>query len=99
MLALILAAAIVPAGHTFECTPIRVWDGDGPVWCAEGPRIRVSGVAARETDGSCRPGHPCPDADPETAKATLVDLVGNKVATSREGHALVEGPTMRCVSA
>ncbi|ARU15912.1 hypothetical protein A9D14_06595 [Croceicoccus marinus] len=98
MLILLFAAAIVPSGQTFECTPIRVWDGDGPIWCAEGPRIRVSGVAARETDGTCRPGHPCPDADPETAKSVLVDLVGVRTGTSREGHALVKGPTMHCIS-
>jgi endonuclease YncB( thermonuclease family) len=53
-LVLFLTASIMPAGQTFECTPIRVWDGDGPVWCAEGSRIRLSGIAAREIDGTCR---------------------------------------------
>jgi len=56
------AAATAPAGETFTCTPTRVWDGDGPIWCAEGPRIRLSGIAAREMDGTCRPNHPCPRA-------------------------------------
>lgn len=39
---LILAAAaiVVPSGVPFTCTPVRVWDGDGPVWCKEGPRGR-----------------------------------------------------------
>jgi len=46
-------AVIVPAGQTFQCTPTRVWDGDGPIWCSEGPRIRLSGVAAHEMDASC----------------------------------------------
>lgn len=32
-------AEIVPAGRTFQCTPGAVWDGDGPVWCAEGPKV------------------------------------------------------------
>jgi endonuclease YncB( thermonuclease family) len=45
---LLLAAKIIAAGATFACTPIAVWDGDGPVWCAEGPRIRLHGIAARE---------------------------------------------------
>ena len=62
-IALLLAVAVVPAGQSFQCTPVAVWDGDGPIWCAEGPHIRLSGIAAREIDGSCRPGHPCPNAD------------------------------------
>lgn len=51
---IILTLANLPAGVSFSCTPIAVWDGDGPIWCAEGPRIRLAGVAAREIDGSCR---------------------------------------------
>ena len=42
-----LAASIVAAGQTFTCTPTHVWDGDGPIWCAEGPHVRLSGIAAR----------------------------------------------------
>lgn len=95
---LLAAAAIVPAGQSFECTPTAVWDGDGPIWCAEGPHIRLSGIAAREMDGTCSPGHPCPDATAEAAKAALADLVGQPVGVSRHGHTLVEGPTMLCQS-
>lgn len=32
------AVAIVPTGELFPCESIRVWDGDGPIWCADGPR-------------------------------------------------------------
>ena len=46
MLAL-LAASIVASGQTFTCTPTHVWDGDGPVWCAEGPHLRIAGIAGR----------------------------------------------------
>jgi endonuclease YncB( thermonuclease family) len=53
-LLLALAVTVVPAGQTFACTPVAVYDGDGPVWCAEGPRIRLAGIAAREMDGTCR---------------------------------------------
>lgn len=94
----ILLATVVPAGETFVCTPVRVWDGDGPIWCAEGPRIRLSGIAARELDGSCRDGHPCPGADPIEARDHLAHLVGNIIGTSREGHLIVKGPAMRCQS-
>ena len=97
MLALALLSAI-PAGESFNCTPTHVWDGDGPIWCAEGPRVRLSGIAAREMDGSCRRGHPCPEADAEQARDTLVRLIGEPIGTGQYGHVLVRGPAMQCVS-
>ncbi len=93
-----LAAAIVPAGQTFECTPVRVWDGDGPIWCAEGPHVRLSGIAAKEMDGTCNSNQPCPEASAIEARNGLVALVGEARGASPEGHVLVRGPTMRCVS-
>lgn len=97
-LTLLASVAVVPAGTTFECTPTHVWDGDGPVWCEEGPRLRLSGIAARESDGTCRSNQPCPDASAEDAKRALVALLGRPVGTSRHGHTLIEGPAMRCLS-
>lgn len=99
IVALVLAVAVVPAGQSFDCTPTAVWDGDGPIWCAEGPHIRLSGIAAREMDGSCRPGHPCPAADPIAARDHLAELVGTPQGKLRTGHVKVSGPTMRCRSA
>jgi endonuclease YncB( thermonuclease family) len=96
---LLAAAAVVPAGQIFDCTPTRVWDGDGPIWCAEGPRVRLSGIAAREIDGTCRTNQPCPDADARQARDALVALVGHQRGRSVQGHVLVSGPTMRCRSA
>lgn len=49
---------------TFVCTPVAVWDGDGPIWCKEGPKIRIAGIAAREMDGTCSRGHPCSRQEP-----------------------------------
>lgn len=95
---LALAGVIVPHGETFECTPEAVWDGDGPVWCTEGPRIRLSGIAARELDGSCSPGHPCPEAGPFKARDALARLIGRPVGDGPHGHVLVKGPTMQCRS-
>lgn len=95
---LILAAQIVAAGVSFTCTPTRVWDGDGPIWCAEGPRIRLAGIAAREMDGSCRSGHPCPRASAVAARDHLVRLVGRPVGRSREGHVLVRATPLTCRS-
>lgn len=95
---LLAAALIIPAGQSFSCTPTHVWDGDGPIWCAEGPRVRLSGIAAREADGSCRPNQPCPAATAQEARDTLVSLVGDPIGVGPHGHILVRGPTMSCVS-
>jgi endonuclease YncB( thermonuclease family) len=58
-----------------------VHDGDGPIYCAEGPKIRLTAVAARELDESCSPGHPCPDASGAEAKAELTRLASGHVLT------------------
>lgn len=89
---------IMPAGEIFTCKPTRVWDGDGPIWCAEGPRIQPSGIAAREMDETCKPGHPCPSASGIDARDYLVKLLGGAVGQARTGHILVHGPTLTCVS-
>jgi endonuclease YncB( thermonuclease family) len=90
--------AAVSKGTSFTCTPTRVWDGDGPIWCAEGPRVRLAGIAAREMDGTCKPRHPCPRASAPAAKAALVALLGGARGQASEGHALVRGPKLICVS-
>lgn len=95
---LLASAATVPAGQAFACTPTHVWDGDGPVWCAEGPRIRLAGIAAREMDGTCRSSQPCPAESAENARDALVELVGKRTGVGAQGHILVNGPTMQCVS-
>lgn len=89
---------IIQAGQSFMCTPTHVWDGDGPIWCQEGPRVRLAGVAAREMDGTCTPNQPCPRATAEAARDALVALVGTPTGVGRHGHILVVGPTMRCHS-
>ncbi len=93
-----LAASIVTAGQTFTCTPTHVWDGDGPIWCAEGPHVRLSGVAAREMDGTCRRGHPCPEASPTQARDALVRLLGGARGSNSTGHVIVAGPRLTCRS-
>ncbi len=94
MFILLLFAAVVPSGQAFTCTPTAVWDGDGPIWCAEGPHIRLAGVAA----GSCSAGHPCPNVDPVAARDHLARLVGEPQGRNRTGHILVRGPAMTCIS-
>lgn len=97
---MILAAILlaVPAGEVFTCTPVAVWDGDGPVWCAEGPKIRLAGIAAREIDEACRPGHPCPAGGGKAARDELVGLLGGPRGSLSTGHVRVAAPPMSCVS-
>jgi endonuclease YncB( thermonuclease family) len=95
---MLLILAPIAVGVSFTCTPIRMWDGDGPIWCAEGPKIRLAGIAAREIDGTCKVGHPCPQASGKAALDALVRLIGRPAGRSPEGHVLVKGRPLRCVS-
>lgn len=91
-------AGAASAGQAFSCTPERVWDGDGPIWCREGPRVRLSGIAAREIDGTCRLHHPCPTTSGPAARDGLVRLLGRPMGEASTGHVLVAGPALQCVS-
>jgi endonuclease YncB( thermonuclease family) len=65
--------------QSFICTVTKVHDGDGPIWCAEGPKVRLTAIAARELDESCSPGHPCPAASGGDAQKELEGLALNQV--------------------
>lgn len=90
--------SIIAAGLVFICTPVAVWDGDGPVWCAEGPRVRLAGIAARESDETCRSNQPCPNASAIAARDALVGLLGGAHGKRPEGHVVVRARPMQCVS-
>lgn len=53
MIAMMLAAAALPA---FTCDVIRVHDGDGPLWCRSGEKVRVAGIQAPDFESAepCR---------------------------------------------
>jgi endonuclease YncB( thermonuclease family) len=89
---------IVAAGALFTCTPVAVWDGDGPIWCAEGPKVRLAGIAAREMDGSCHSNQPCPTASADAARDQLVKLLGGPKGRLDTGHVKVSAGPMRCAS-
>lgn len=77
-----------PAAGPFLCTVAAVPDGDS-LRCTERRngrpiRVRLSGIAAREVDGSCQPGHPCPAASASASTAAL--------------EALALGRTLRCTA-
>jgi hypothetical protein len=92
------AADVVQRGKTFRCTPVAVYDGDGPIWCAEGPKVRIAGVAAREMDGTCRPNQPCPPISAIDARDRVVRLFGGPKGTLPQGHIIVRSATMTCLS-
>jgi endonuclease YncB( thermonuclease family) len=78
--------ADVASGAAFTCTVTRVHDGDGPIHCREGQRIRLSGIAARELDETCSEGHPCPEASGASARAALDRLTrGQALRCTAEG--------------
>jgi endonuclease YncB( thermonuclease family) len=80
-------AASGEASNSFQCSVASVTDGD-TLRCSEvdasgrGIRVRLSGIAARERDGTCAPGHPCATASAESATAAL--------------ERLADGQTLRC---
>ena len=94
---LMMLAEVVAAGTAFTCTPIAVWDGDGPIWCAEGPKIRIAGVAAREMDGTCNTAQPCPPVSGTDARDRLVGLLGGARGKLGTGHVRVRAapPALR----
>ena len=59
------------------CEVAYITDGD-TLRCQDGTRIRLHAVAARESDGSCSPGHPCPAASAASATAELRRLAAYK---------------------
>ena len=68
---------------SFSCVVTNVHDGD-TLRCADGTRVRLHAVAAREIDETCKPGHPCPSATGAAATQALKDLA--------------EGQTLSCVA-
>jgi len=100
-----LLAAVIASGVSFDCLPVKVWDGDS-LECSSGVKIRVSGIAAREVkrlggqmvDAGCNDGHPCPRADAIASRNALVRLAGRSIGTGRHGHVLVKGKPLRCIS-
>lgn len=76
------ASAQAARADTFSCRVTGVHDGDGPIYCASGEKVRLTAVAAREINGTCSPGHPCPKASAQEAKAEL--------------NRLTRGQTLQC---
>lgn len=72
-----LSASSLPR---FDCQVAYVNDGD-TLRCTDGVRVRLHAVAARERDGTCSPGHPCPSASATAARDALQRLAGGRRLT------------------
>ncbi|MGB7404640.1 MAG: hypothetical protein WA906_03025, partial [Pacificimonas sp.] len=66
----------------------------------EGPRVRLDGIAAREMDGRCLPGHPCPVMEPLAARERLVGILAPaRTQLMKSRHIALEGaPSLSCKS-
>ena len=73
----------------FTCTVASITDGD-TFRCSETGadgrqiRVRLSGVAAREREGDCARGHPCPAASAQAAEDALRRLAAGETLRCRE---------------
>ncbi len=87
---------IIPSGEIFTCTPTHVWDGDGPIWCEEGPRLRLAGIAARELDGMSTPRMSIPADNPGPITMNLIrsDRARCAKAEASKNRAVYPSPAM-----
>jgi len=60
VLVVILALSAATSTTPFSCTVTRVHDGDGPLWCSNGIKVRIAGVQAPDFKSAS----PCRAADP-----------------------------------
>jgi endonuclease YncB( thermonuclease family) len=80
------SALLAPEPARMTCRVASVTDGD-TLRCQDGVRVRLHAVAARERDGSCSAGHPCPAASAEAATQELRRLAaGRTLSCSPTGH-------------
>ena len=83
---MILLALALLAGQPFACDAVALHDVDGPIHCRSGEKIRLQGIGATETDGSCRPGQPCIPGDPMAQRRTMATaVIGARIAREDGG--------------
>lgn len=82
----------------FACQVSSVTDGD-TLRCADGTRVRLHAIAARERDETCSPGHPCPTASGASATAKLAELAGGQTLACRSTGTSYDRVTAICNTA
>lgn len=76
-------AVTLAGADVFTCHVASITDGD-TLRCLDGTRVRLNAVAAREVDGSCTPGHPCPQASAQEATDELTMLAAGQTLQCRQ---------------
>lgn len=84
--AVFLAFAQVATGQNFTCDVVRVHDGDGPLTCSSGVKVRIAGVQAPDFEDAepCRTGkaaYVCDDRRAREARRITAGLTLGKRLT------------------
>jgi endonuclease YncB( thermonuclease family) len=90
VLFLILAVAAATPTTEFSCTVTRVHDGDGPLWCSNGIKVRIAGVQAPDFESAS----PCRAADPRRINYRCDNAAANRSQQIVKRLALRK--TLRC---
>ena len=87
LIAVFIAAAALPS---FRCYVVRVHDGDGPLWCRSGQRIRVAGIQAPDFESA----EPCRRHDARRENYTCDDRAAKRARRIMSGLTL--GKRLSC---
>ena len=68
------------------CLAIALHDVDGPIHCKSRQKIRLQGIGATETDGTCRRGQPCIAGDPFAQRRVMARAMGAKLSREDLGR-------------
>lgn len=74
------------AARNISCTVTRVHDGDGPIWCSNGTKIRVAGIQAPDFEDTVpcregRAGYPCSNTAAERSRVVVERLTLHQAMT------------------
>ncbi|MEG3089397.1 thermonuclease family protein [Sphingomonas sp. PB4P5] len=89
------------AAASFLCLVTRVHDGDGPLWCGNGMKVRVAGIQAPDFENAepCRkpkPNYVCSDAQAERSRRIVERLALNKTMSCQPVGRSYQRVVARC---
>jgi endonuclease YncB( thermonuclease family) len=89
---------------TFLCLVTRVHDGDGPLWCKNGIKVRVAGVQAPDFENAepCRrrrPAYVCSDVKAARSQHIVEKLTLNRSMTCQPVGKSYQRVVARCTLA
>jgi len=87
---LFVIALSAATASVFPCAVTRVHDGDGPLWCSNGIKVRIAGVQAPDFESA----EPCHRRDASRTNYTCDDAAADR--SRRIVERLVLHQTMNC---